>query len=476
MASLFSTNNTNKVVYSLSVPGKKAKKLYPKKRKNIAEAEKIKREVEELEDSADLRFARVDQIEYWINQEYITPDHAEFLFQGFTAKKKKTKDFDDLVFVKLRQHFSKHYTNKSKDKHHDVMMAQLDSIFSWMKEHVDNLSNLSESHAHKFLEYITMYAEQKKVETIIQPDGEIIRMKKVGYAPGTARQFMLQFHAIARVLVTGHCCSKNQRPQCPPSDELAGILESYEGDMVNTAGRNRETHQPSLPPDIVEWVLENCFEEKLLLGGAFPTAMYLARYLGPRNEETAFLQWEHIETDFLGYTNRGKHGVIVTQGSKCPFSGRWNGPKNGEKREADIHPRLYPVLKDEYKKQIKEFGFRTKLMGKRKIKIPNSYYVIPSLKIVGWIKHPTKPIRELNKMGPIWPREMAKALGKFLKRNGQEVFGYYAWRRTFATDWFRENGNPRTLQQIMGHKDLKTTMKYADPADIETGPIANTLP
>ena len=72
-----------------------------------------------------------------------------------------------------------------------------------MKKPVDDLSDLNEGHAHDFLDYITNHAEQDRAYNVTQPDGTVSKMKRVGYAPGATRVFMLQFHAIARVLVTG---------------------------------------------------------------------------------------------------------------------------------------------------------------------------------------------------------------------------------------------------------------------------------
>ena len=493
MAGLSPKNNGYRIKYRLPVRGKKDKNPYEKFRTNKLEAEKIKREVEELCDSADLKVARADQIEYWINQKYITPDHAEFLFPGFTAPKSHYKESDKVVYTKLRTHFSKHYTAKAKPKHHNGMMNQLDKIFDWMKKHVDDLSDLNEGHAHDFLDYITNHAEQDRAYNVTQPDGTVSKMKRVGYAPGATRVFMLQFHAIARVLVTGHCCSENQRPPCKPSAELKGILSSYDGKRINTSSRDRQTHAPSLHQDVVDWMLTESLKEKLLLGGAFPVAIYLGRYLGPRDEEVAYLQWDHIASDFTRTGNDGstKFGKINIRGDWCPYKNpkketppgvtnlnnepSWNGSKTGDFRELDIHHSAYPILKKEYERQCDVFGFSTEKLGRRTIKIPNCPYVIPSTK---WDKGSNGVLadsRVLNRKGPIYPSQINKAMKLFLQRNNQIVFTYYSWRHTFATHYIRDGGKPIALMILMGHKRFETTLKYVNANEVSSDPINDIL-
>jgi len=51
------------------------------------------------------------------------------------------------------------------------------------------------------------------------------------------------------------------------------------------------------------------------------------------------------------------------------------------------------------------------------------------------------------------------------RRTGIEDFHVHRCRHTFATRWLAAGGNLAVLQQILGHRDLSTTMRYAQMTD-----------
>jgi integrase/recombinase XerD len=46
-------------------------------------------------------------------------------------------------------------------------------------------------------------------------------------------------------------------------------------------------------------------------------------------------------------------------------------------------------------------------------------------------------------------------------------FGLHKFRHTFATNFLRDGGDIRTLQKILGHSNLETTMLYVHALDAE---------
>lgn len=52
----------------------------------------------------------------------------------------------------------------------------------------------------------------------------------------------------------------------------------------------------------------------------------------------------------------------------------------------------------------------------------------------------------------------------------------HRFRHTFATDLIRENVNPKVVQVLMGHSDIKTTMGYARVSGGQTGAAILRLP
>jgi integrase len=51
------------------------------------------------------------------------------------------------------------------------------------------------------------------------------------------------------------------------------------------------------------------------------------------------------------------------------------------------------------------------------------------------------------------------------RRTGIEEFHVHRCRHTFATRWLAAGGNLAVLQQILGHRDLSTTMRDARATD-----------
>ena len=76
----------------------------------------------------------------------------------------------------------------------------------------------------------------------------------------------------------------------------------------------------------------------------------------------------------------------------------------------------------------------------------------------------------------VWPESINDALSKILKRGGQDHYGYYSLRHTYATSMLRGAADVRTVQKWMGHQKLGTTEGYLEPLRAEDRPTQRALP
>ena len=60
------------------------------------------------------------------------------------------------------------------------------------------------------------------------------------------------------------------------------------------------------------------------------------------------------------------------------------------------------------------------------------------------------------------PGTFARTIRRY---SGIEDFHVHRCRHTFACRWLESGGNLAVLQQILGHRDLSTTMRYARVTD-----------
>lgn len=74
-----------------------------------------------------------------------------------------------------------------------------------------------------------------------------------------------------------------------------------------------------------------------------------------------------------------------------------------------------------------------------------------------------EPVRQRKKLAPI-PENIDNIKSSFscaVKRAGIENFTFHDLRHTFASHFVMQGGSLRALQQILGHRKIETTMRYA---------------
>jgi integrase/recombinase XerD len=111
-----------------------------------------------------------------------------------------------------------------------------------------------------------------------------------------------------------------------------------------------------------------------------------------------------------------------------------------------------------------ELGFRPKTYEEREVPIPQS--LVQGLR--EWAAHRNgSPFVFANRNGRHYKSSQLLKMGKRIaKRAGLDAqdFWLHKFRATFATMQLQAGVDLRTMQGFLGHKDIKTTMRYLKPA------------
>lgn len=69
------------------------------------------------------------------------------------------------------------------------------------------------------------------------------------------------------------------------------------------------------------------------------------------------------------------------------------------------------------------------------------------------------------------PRNYYNQFKNILKKCGLEQFNYHSLRHTFATNCIKEGLDPKSLSELLGHSDIKTTLSFYVHPNMETKKI-----
>ena len=218
-----------------------------------------------------------------------------------------------------------------------------------------------------------------------------------------------------------------------------GMVEGNPARKVATIQPKVIARRVILTEEQARYLLNQSLEYRKPMSGCLPTVVRLELYAGLRDEEMCWLKWEAID-----FSSR----IITVRDAVCEESGRTWVPKDYESRRLDVKKPFIDYLKRERARQKK-----ARMLGP---------FVMPG----GHWKATQYRRRPLNSAAP------QKAFRKLIA--GEEMdprITVYSLRHTYATIALRSGVDLRTLQQRMGHADLKTTMEYLHYIEPEQHPM-----
>jgi integron integrase len=173
------------------------------------------------------------------------------------------------------------------------------------------------------------------------------------------------------------------------------------------------------------------------------------------------------------------HQVIVRDGKACP-----EPVEGGEDHRVTVLPdSLVQVLKEQieitrliHKKDLKEGFGEVSLpyaLAKKYPRAPKEFawqYVFPSL------NRSVDPVSKRTKRHHLDVTVVQKAVRQAALAAGlDKPVSPHTFRHTFATQLLQNGYDIRTVQELLGHKDIKTTMIYTHVLQKGTGAVKSPL-
>ena len=219
-----------------------------------------------------------------------------------------------------------------------------------------------------------------------------------------------------------------------------GMIHKNPARQVSLKQPKKVEERRILNAEEIAWILDTSLHHRQWIHGSLPTMTRLGLYAGLRNQEMSWLKWDCIDWD---------RRVITIKESTCEITGEVWTPKDHELRRLDIKASCMDYLKAEKRRQKKEDLL--------------SPFVMPG----GGRRRPG--FREK----PLSQDALQKALLKMLAAESKKDSGITvsSLRHTYATMALRSGIDLRTLQQRMGHSDIKVTMDYLHYIEPEEHPM-----
>ncbi|MFC1526031.1 tyrosine-type recombinase/integrase [Candidatus Latescibacterota bacterium] len=218
-----------------------------------------------------------------------------------------------------------------------------------------------------------------------------------------------------------------------------GMLAANPARELNLRQPKPVDSRRALNEDEIGTLLEMSLHHRQWINGGLPTITRLGLYAGLRNEEMCWLKWDCIDA-----ANR----IITIKEATLEETGQVWVPKDYEMRRIDVKPACTDYLAEERRRQESEG-----LLGP---------FIMPG----GGSRRPGFRNKPLSTDAP------QQAFAKMIAAEGMDRrVTVYSLRHTYATMALRAGVDLRTLQQRMGHSDIKTTMEYLHFIEPEQHPM-----
>lgn len=372
-----------------------------------SEAQTLSHRLTHLEQATRTGIASYPDIEDWIKREWITAEEADIAFVGYSDSTAHSRlDTDYDSILRAYEEYSERNTK--------------DAIYR--KSHGINMGR-----AKKAIDWLK--ARHSSLQSLTVQDAEhyIDSLKSQNYAPWTISHYL----TVLRILLD-HAMRYRMIGDNPAR-------------KVTIKQPKKVKQRRILDHDEIDWLLEASISYPQWISGSISTIVRLGLYAGLRNQEMLWLRWDAIDWD---------QRILNIGQSQCEATGEIWIPKDHEMRRLDVKEALIEHLLEERRRQK-----NTDLLGP--FVMPGGGGTLPG---------------DYNQK-PLSPIALQRAFKRLLKAENRIDTGctIYSLRHTYCTMLLRKPPHGagldvRTVQQCMGHSDMKTTMEYLHYLEPETHP------
>ena len=412
-ASFFPRRNCYRVRYSLTLGSMKKRRAKYAPTEQAADI--LAARLTKLEQATRTGIASHQDIGDWIRRGWTTVEEADTAFVGFADSTARTQHEQPRItdYDRILCAYKEYSERNTKD---DI----------YRKNHGINMGR-----AEKVIEWFK--ARTPDLQALTTQDIEqYVDGLKARYAPWTVSHFLTALRILLDQAVRFEMIEVNLarkvRIKQPKKVKQRRILDHEE----------------------IDWILETSPKYRQWISGSLPTLVRLGLYAGLRNQEMIWLRWDAIDW---------KNRIITIGHSECDSTGETWIPKDHEMRRLDVKESLIEHLQREHERQEKE-----EILGP---------FVMPG-------GGGTRP-RDLF-CRPLSPIALQRTFKRFLKAENRldSQITIYCMRHTYCTMLLRKPPKGagldiRTVQQCMGHSDIKTTMEYLHYIEPEEHPT-DSLP
>jgi len=370
----------------------------------------------ELETAARTGIASTESILGWVQRKFIKKEEASVLFPGYQQAAERAGLLiaaPDFPYLKRRYRIYCENNHKKGKSGYDGW-GRGDKTIAWLKKQKKPLRDLEESDCEAFLSQILSTRSAQ-----------------------TAAHYLTTLRIILDIAQKKRMITSNPARSIDPP-------------VIDDA-----TERTILTADQITWVKEASLrpQHNTFLCGGIATAVRLGLYAGLRNGEMSWLKWSRVNL------NKG----VVTIAKTVDGNTEWV-PKDFESRTIDLKEEAVDYLKELKKIAVNDSddGFVIQSNPERN---PER-----DPETGKWLISTDIPRRACGKH-PIYAGSLSQAFNKFMKREQRYGdFTIYSFRHTYATSMLRSGVDIRTVQELMGHEKITTTMKYLRPLRAEEHP------
>ena len=304
----FRARKSLRISYRLKLNGSSAQKS--KYAKSKSQANRLKRQIEELEEATRTGVATSTDIKDWISKGWIKQEEAEIAFPGYkeTSERKRGTETSRTDYNAILDAYEGYAIDHSKGgadrKSHRNHMSMARQVVSWLESSFPDITAVT----------------QDSIETHL-------RILKDTYSSWTVCHYLTKLRLLLDQAV-----------------EL-GMIHDNPARSIRLNQPKRATIRTLLTPEQASELLELSLNYRHFINGSLPTVVRLGLYAGLRNEEMCWLKWDAIDW---------RSRIIEVKQSRCEETEQTWIPKDSEARRIDVKQGCIDYLQKEQSRQKRQ--------------------------------------------------------------------------------------------------------------------------